>query len=119
MTAEFGQWLAHQLDRREWRQTDLATRIGSSSGAVSMWVRGQRTPDPGSCQKIADVLNIDPDWVLTLAGHRPNVEALSPDDPRTDLIALVRRVRWTAEREAIARAVLEAMLTAGKPGGSQ
>jgi hypothetical protein len=81
-----------------------------------MWVGGKRLPDPDSCLKIADALHVDPDLVLTLAGHRPNVEALKPDDPRVDLIALARRVRWTGEREAVARAVLTAYVEADRKG---
>lgn len=113
----FGRWLLHQIERREWKAADFARRLDVRPGVVSHWIRGERLPSTDSCQRIADVLNVDPDWVLTLAGHRPNVEELAPDDPRTDLIAMVRRVRWDAEREAIVRGVLDAMLKAGKPTG--
>jgi hypothetical protein len=83
---------------------------------VSNWYRGERVPDPASCEVIADAFNVDPDMVLIYAGHRPNVEELPPDDPRTDLIALVRRVQWNAEREALIRAQLETMIKRGKGG---
>lgn len=113
----FSEWFRHQLTRREWSQRDFARRSDLAPSTVSEWYRGTRLPDPESCLKIADALNIDPDLVLVMAGHRPNIENLKPDDPRTDLIALVRRVRWTPEREAIARAVLESMITAERTKG--
>lgn len=115
MSTSFASWLAHELARREWNQATFAKRGGFSTGAVSMWIRGERVPDPASCEKIADVFHTDPDMVLVFAGHRPNLDdELAPGDPRTDLIALVRRVRWNPEREAAARALLEVWIKHGK-----
>lgn len=110
----FSVWLDHQLKRREWNQREFARRSGLSKSAISEWVRGTQTPDPDSCLKIADALNVDSDMVLVFAGHRPNIEELDPDDPRTDLIELVRRVQWNAEREALIRGQLETMIKVGR-----
>lgn len=92
---DFGRWLAKQLDRRDWKQADLVERGRFSRTAVSNWINGHRLPDPKSCDLIADVLNVDRDLVLALAGHRsPEVE-LAPDDPATTIISMVRRVDWS------------------------
>lgn len=115
----FHTWLRYQLDRREMNASDLARKMDIRPGVISHWVRGERIPSSASCERIADALNVDPDLVLVMAGHRPNIEGLTPDDPRTDLIAMVRRVRWTAEREAIARSVLEAMIAAERTKGKR
>jgi hypothetical protein len=55
-------------------------------------VRGERVPGTRSVDKIADVFGLRVDDVLTIAGHRPNVDALDPDDPRELLAARVRRM---------------------------
>lgn len=114
----FGEWFAHQLKRRDLTQADFARNFGFATGVVSNWVTGKRVPDPASCERIADALNVDPDMVLIYAGHRPNIEELAPDDPRTDLIALVRRVQWNEEREALIRGQLETMIKLGKGKGN-
>lgn len=113
----FASWFRHELKRREWSQADFTRISGIPSSTVSQWSTAKRTPDPEACLKIADVLHVDPDLVLVFAGHRPNVEELAPDDPRVDLIALVRRVQWTAEREAIVRGMLETMIKLGRNRG--
>lgn len=109
MSQQFGRWLANQMDRREWTQADLARRLSASTGAVSMWLRGERVPSPASCDRIADVFGLPVDDVLTLAGHRPATEPIRPDDPRTEFIGLVKRVRWTPERVAMMRSILTGM----------
>lgn len=94
-------WLARQLDRKRWTQTELALRIGTNSSVVSRWVRGERVPDPKSIDKIADVLGFKPDYVMMIAGHLPHVEGMKGDDPREELVAIV---------EALAPGKLDAAL---------
>lgn len=115
---DFASWFSYQLKRRDWIQSDFIHESGIASSTVSQWSTGKRIPDPEACLKIAEVFHVDPDLVLINAGHRPNVEDLKPDDPRTDLIAMVRRVQWTAEREALIRAQLDVMIKAGNRSGS-
>lgn len=107
---DFGHWLQRQLDRRGWRQAELARRIPISSGAVSHWIRNERIPDPESCDRIADVLGVDVDLVLTLAGHRPATEPIDPDDPVTELVSMIRRVQWNTDRLAGVRSILRGYL---------
>lgn len=71
--ATFGAWLESQLLRREWSRSDFARRLGTRPATVSRWILGVRTPDPESCEKIADVLFVDVDEVLAIAGHRPRL----------------------------------------------
>lgn len=93
MSAEsFDRWLAYQLDRRDMKPADFARKVGSRPGVVSHWLNGERTPSTQSADRIADVLGVDVDLVLTLAGHRPHMDELAADDPRTALIGLVRRL---------------------------
>lgn len=69
----FGAWLESQLQRREWNQSEFARRIDVRPGVVSHWVRNERVPSPASIEKIADVLFVDVDEVLAIAGHRPRL----------------------------------------------
>lgn len=88
----FSAWLREQMRRRDWNQTELARRLGTHSSVVSRWVRGERVPDPESVDRLADVFGLRVDDVLAIAGHRPHVEPLPPDDPRRELVAIVERL---------------------------
>lgn len=93
--------------RRELNQNEMARLIGVSSSVYSKWVRNERVPDPASCDRIADALHFDRDYVLALAGHRPDLDLAEerPDEvairaiiPRLDARGL-EAVRLAAERE--------------------
>ena len=99
MAMEFAAWLRRQLARRDWTQADFARAAGLPTGTVSRWVRGERVPTPLHADLIADVLGVDLDIVLAVAGHRPNVD---PDDPPeiADLIAMIRKTQMHPDRVA-------------------
>lgn len=103
----FGRWLRQQLRRHELTQADFARRLGTSTSTVSYWINDERVPNPGSCDRIADLFHEDVDLVLTIAGHRPAVEPLAPDDPRRELIALLTRIDLNEDREHAIRSLLE------------
>ena len=82
-------------------------RTGLSKSTISAYVTGQRTPDPPACDLISDALGVDLDIVLWQAGHRPNVEAKSADDPRLEFYGLIDRIDWTVPgTQKMARSVL-------------
>jgi transcriptional regulator with XRE-family HTH domain len=97
---DFPSWLKRQLARREWSAAELARRMGVGPARVSEWLAGKYLPNPASCLRLADALNVDADEVLALAGHREPTEPLAPDDPHARIIALVKRVRLTPDRLA-------------------
>lgn len=106
----FGRWLQYQLDRRGWTQAEFA-RVGKfRTSTISNWVRGERIPDPASCDLIADVLGLDIDVVLAAAGHRPNIEDVDVNSVEAEMVGLVRRIHWTEERAATIRLVLRQWL---------
>jgi hypothetical protein len=74
-----------------------------------MWIAGTRVPDPSSIDRVADVLGVDLDLVLALAGHRPPDTELDPDDPAATVIALVKQVQWNDERLETITSILERM----------
>jgi transcriptional regulator with XRE-family HTH domain len=93
-------WLRGQLRRRGWNAAELARRLHVPSGTISRWMTGERQPSSRSCDLLADVLGVDLDLVLTLAGHRPGPETSAPDDQRAAIIALLERINLTPDRAA-------------------
>lgn len=65
---------------------------------VSRWVRDERVPRPDTIDHIADVLGVDVDYALTMAGHRPATFEVDPESPEGKLIPIIRRIHWTDER---------------------
>lgn len=106
----FPAWLRRQLLRRDWKSAELSRRSGVSSATVSRWVNGLEVPSPESCIRIAEVLNVDSDDVLGLAGHRIPTRPVAPDDPATRLSRLLKRVRWNGDRAKTIEAILETYL---------
>lgn len=104
---EFGRWLQHQLDRREWKPADFARKARVSSGLVSNWLSGARRPNPASVDKIADALVIDVDEVLTRAGHRPALPRDELEAVHARLDPRLRRVQWSEFRYGLVESMLD------------
>jgi transcriptional regulator with XRE-family HTH domain len=72
---ELKDWLKQQFDRRpEINQTSVAISIGVGQSTISKWLKGLSTPDPQNCHKLARYFNVSEDYVLSLAGHRPQIK---------------------------------------------
>lgn len=96
-------------------QAEFARKVGASSGRVSEWLSGKRRPSTESLRRIAEELpGLDLDRMFALTGHRPATEPIPADDPRTDIIAKVKRVRWTEERVETIGDVLDRWLAFDK-----
>src|SRR4026209_2570890 len=93
----FVEWLRGQLRRRGWNAAELARRLKVPSGTISRWMTGERQPSSHSCDLLAAVLAVAPHLVLTLAGHRPELEISGPDDQRAAIIALLERINLTPD----------------------
>lgn len=104
----FSGWLRAELRRREMNESDLARALETTPSVVNRWVHGDRVPSPKSCAQLADVWGLSPDFVLTLAGHRPHVEPMAADDPRAELIAMLETIRLDVDnREDTLRRMFE------------
>lgn len=93
---DFGRWLRVEIKTRGWTLADFADRLGVTPTTASRWANGSRTPDYATCERIASVLEVDPDMVLTSAGHRA-----SPNRRHRELAAQMLRLR--AEQEQLHR----------------
>lgn len=105
----FSQWFKRELARREMSQAEFARRSGFSTGVVSGWYQGKRVPEPASVDRIADVLALDMDYVLTMAGHRPPAFEVDPASPEGILVPIIRRIEWTERDVENMRLQLEGM----------
>jgi transcriptional regulator with XRE-family HTH domain len=84
--------------------TRLAEACGVSIQLASKWVaedpRKRVTPGPASCEKIADALGYDPDYILELAGHRRQRGQPTQLDPRLAAFLATIEAGWLAMDEA-------------------
>ncbi len=96
-------WLREQLARREWRPADLSRKMDVPHGTISRWLSAALTPSSEMCARLANTFGVDPDEVLTLAGHRPAVH--QEDDPTIrETVALMRQLPPAQREEVVAYA---------------
>ena len=76
----FPLWLQQRLEERDWKIADLGRQMGLTTSAIARWMSGQNTPGPETLLRLADVLQVSYDEVLTEAGLRPRM--VSDDDPK-------------------------------------
>ncbi len=85
-------------------QQELATRLGISKSAVSMYEQGRREPDFDILNKIADIFQVDADYLLgrsslshesepvTIAAHLDNMPKISGKSCESSQIPLISRI---------------------------
>lgn len=82
-------------------QEDLARELLVSKGAVGNWETGLRRPDPETLEAIADLFNVDMDYLLGRKNDRPEVTLeekwliecfrKADEDTKTAVRAILRR----------------------------
>lgn len=100
----FSWWLREQLDLRDWTQADFSRRSGVSTGLVSAWYNGRKTPGRESVQAIADALDVPATLVMTRLGLRA-VDRVPDGLERVD--ALLKTVALTPDRIVALEGVLQ------------
>ena len=83
----FSQWLQKEVWDRGWGTARFATEVSRhlrvARQTAHAWLGGGAIPKPAYCIAIGKAFGIDPDVVLTQAGHRepqPEIPAPPPDD---------------------------------------
>ena len=66
--SDFPEWLQGELDKRGWRQIDLARRSGIYPTYITFIIQGNRRPGPKFCKPIADALDLPQEIVFRQAG---------------------------------------------------
>jgi len=103
-TRAFAHWFAAELRDRRLSQADFARRAGISSGLVSSWVTGTRTPGIQSAQAIAAGLDVDVRLVLAQLG----LDTMTGADPdRSRLVGMLNALELTPERETMLASLLQ------------
>jgi transcriptional regulator with XRE-family HTH domain len=109
----FPLWLQRRLQERDWSITDLARAMGVQTSLISRWMAGRQKPTAESANRIAEVLQISVDEVLTEAGLRP-VLVTDEDPRRAELVMKLGLVELTTERYLTLNALLSLMLNANR-----
>lgn len=68
---EFASWLADNMKKAGFNQSQLAKRSNLNQAAISRLLNGQATPSPETCQSFARVLHIPVEIVYRAAGLLP------------------------------------------------
>lgn len=98
-----GDWLGDELDRQGRKRRWLAIEVGVHPETVSRWVDNEAIPDAANCVKIADALGVDRDFLLDLAGHRPDAREPEIDlsDPLISFAAMNQDKLTDAQKRAM------------------
>ena len=91
--AEFIRWLKQELARRRWNQSELARRMDVLPSAVSKWMSLEWRPDSNNCLRLSNVLGIDADFILELAGHARRTRIPESTNAR-QLKSMVDYIDW-------------------------
>ena len=65
---DFPGWLQGELDKRGWRQIDLARKLGLPQNYITSQIIGRQLPGPDHCREIANALNLSQEFVFRQAG---------------------------------------------------
>lgn len=98
----FAEWLANEMNRRQWSQAELARRAGTSRSAINGLITGVRGPGPDLSNAIAHAFNLPAEDVYRAAG-------LLPPEPTLDEQAAAIAYRASKMTQAEKRAVLAFM----------
>lgn len=82
----FIKWLNSEMEKRDWKQADLARQANLDSAAISMLLSKRRQPGEVTCRAIARALRMPPETVFRAAGLLPS----KPEsDPRMEQIGYI------------------------------
>lgn len=104
---DFIGWLRRELEKRGWRQADLARASGLDTAMVSNLLNGNRKPGEVSCKAIARGLGLPPETVFRAAGILPPINPVgeaeaelghlfrqATDRQRQEVLRFARYVIW-------------------------
>jgi transcriptional regulator with XRE-family HTH domain len=101
----FPRWIEQELDKRGWRQSDLARRAGLSEATLSRILNGSRKAGPETCVGIAAALEVPPEHVFRIAGLLPPLP--SPVEEEQEALGLFRSL--DRQMRALALGILRAL----------
>jgi SOS-response transcriptional repressor LexA len=88
----FATWLKDRLAEQNVTRAQLAREIGADPSAVSNWTNAKDLPAPHQLRPMAHALDVDPLWLLGLAGYVDAVPG-PPARPQRSVPDLLREVQ--------------------------
>lgn len=71
MATRFAEWILHELEVREWSQSDLARNSNISTSQITRILNGQRNAGEETVRAFAKALKLPPEQVFRAAGLLP------------------------------------------------
>ena len=112
----FGERITLHRKQLKMSQDDLAKKIGTSAPIIGRYERGEITPSIEVAAKIADVLNVTVDYLLTGSGlmmdkkmmHRLQLLEQLEDEDRDALLKVVDNYLTTAQLQSTSKKLKKA-----------
>lgn len=67
------------LDEHQMTQQELADKSGVHKSKISKYLKGEYCPKANAAQKMAEVFNVSPVWLMGIEGIDRNDNPISPD----------------------------------------
>ena len=84
--------LKERMKDKRLRQIDISKAIGASRGTVSKWLSGDAEPNHEYTLRLAEVLDVHPDWIMEGENYYANYDDL--DDMENALKEENREKDW-------------------------
>ena len=94
-------WLVAELSRLNWSHNKLAREAGISQTAVSYVISGERKAGCDFLIKVAQALEVSPEYLLRLAEILPPDVTISENATTQEIIELVHDLSPEKQREAL------------------
>lgn len=100
-----GQRIKQLRENKGWSQPELARNLGVTNGAVGAWEVGLKSPRRSMAQKVAAMLGVTMEWLLT--GNEPEERTKAQTKPELEALELVRAL--PPEKQDMAVAMLRGL----------
>lgn len=101
MDSDFLSWVNGEVDRRGWRNAELARRMGVSDATVSRTLSGEHAPSFEFCVGLARALGELPETVLRRAGLLPPLPGIDGDASIARTLDVMRRLTPQVREEVV------------------
>ena len=109
MSQEFTAWLRQRIEEKGQTERAVSMYAGLSEGTIwNILNHPESNPRPDTCLKLADYFKVDPDYLLYLAGHRP--QRLPPPIPAGLYHTILRVNRMPPQIQGKVVAMLNAIV---------
>ena len=118
MNTTLGTRIAALRREKEWKQDELAEKLGVSPQAVSKWENDQTCPDISLLPLLAKILGVSVDELLTGKKEEAPAVRMLPENERKDIGDMMLRIVATSANGDVARvnlplAIIEVAMDSG------